>query len=129
MSVFSGCLIICFLLNLILGASSSEFHSISSTSESPQKQEELKKQKQKTKIVKRKKRRGENKIKRRVRLIPTTGHGKELIGKAHGRKGEQEAQFELISVVNMFSEFSYIMSSVKKCAFGVKHLRLLESAG
>ena len=38
---------------------------------------------------------------------PTTGHGKELIGKAQGRKGEQEAQFELISVVNMFSEFSY----------------------
>ena len=34
---------------------------------------------------------------------PTTGHGKELIGKAQGRKGEQEAQFELISVVNMFS--------------------------
>ena len=29
---------------------------------------------------------------------PTTGHGKELIGKAQGRKGEQEAQFELISV-------------------------------
>ena len=40
-------------------------------------------------------------------VIPTTGHGKELIGKAQGRKGEQEAQFELISVVNMFSEFSY----------------------
>ena len=40
-------------------------------------------------------------------VIPTTGHGKELIGKAQGRKGEQEAQFELISVVNMFSELSY----------------------
>ena len=26
--------------------------------------------------------------------IPTTGHGKELIGKAQGGKGEQEAQFE-----------------------------------
>ena len=62
MSVFSGCLIICFLLNLILGASSSEFHSISSTSESPQKQEELKKQKQKTKIVETEKVKGENKI-------------------------------------------------------------------
>ena len=69
MSVFSDCLIICFLLNLILGASSSEFHSISSTSESPQKQEELKKGKQKTKIVKRKKRKGENKIKRHIRLL------------------------------------------------------------
>ena len=64
MSVFSGCLIICFLLNLILGASSSEFHSISSTSESPQNQEELKKWKQKTKIVETEKLKGENKIKR-----------------------------------------------------------------
>ena len=27
-------------------------------------------------------------------VIPTTGHGKELIGKAQGGKGEQEAQFE-----------------------------------
>ena len=69
MSVFSGCLIICFLLNLILDASSSEFHTISSTSESPQKQEELKKGKQKTKIVERKKRKGENKIKRHIRLL------------------------------------------------------------
>ena len=69
MSVFSGCLIICFLLNLILGASSSEFHSISSTSESPQNQEELKKLKQKTKIVEREKMKGENKIKRCIRLL------------------------------------------------------------
>ena len=30
-------------------------------------------------------------------VIPTTGHGKELIRKALRRKGEQEAQFELIS--------------------------------
>ena len=69
MSVFSGCLIICFLLNLILGASSSEFHSISSTSESPQNQEELKKWKQKTKIVETEKLKGENKIKRRIKLL------------------------------------------------------------
>ena len=62
MSVFNDCLIICFLLNLILGASSSEFHSISSTTESPQKQEELKKWKQKTKIVETEKMKGENKI-------------------------------------------------------------------
>ena len=47
--------------------------------------------------------------------IPTTGHGKELIGKAHGRKGEQEAQFELISVVNMFSEFSYNVKCKEVC--------------
>ena len=65
MSVFSGYLIICFLLNLILGASSSEFHSISSTSESPQNQEELKKRKQKTKIDEK----GENKIKRHIKLL------------------------------------------------------------
>ena len=64
MSVFSDCLIICFLLNLILGASSSEFHSISSTGESPQKQE-LKKWKQKTKIDEK----GENKIKRHIKLL------------------------------------------------------------
>ena len=69
MSVFSDCLIICFLLNLILGASSSEFHSISSTSESPQNQEELKKWKQKTKIVETEKLKGENKIKRCIKLL------------------------------------------------------------
>ena len=62
MLVFNDCLVICFLLNLILGASSSEFHSISSTSESPHKQEELKKWKQKMKIVKTEKMKGENKI-------------------------------------------------------------------
>ena len=45
-------------------------------------------------------------------VIPTTGHGKELIGKAQGRKGEQEAQFELISVGNMFSVFSYYVKCV-----------------
>ena len=62
MLVFNDCLIICFLLNLILGASSSEFHSISSMSESPHKQEELKKWEQKTKIVETEKLKGENKI-------------------------------------------------------------------
>ena len=62
MSVFSDYLIICFLLDLIQGSSSSEFHSISSTSESPQNQEELKKQKQKTKIVETEKLKGEKKI-------------------------------------------------------------------
>ena len=48
-------------------------------------------------------------------VIPTTGHGKELIGKAQGRKGEQEAQFELISVVNMFSEFSFNVMCKEVC--------------
>ena len=69
MSVFNDCLIICFLLNLILGASSSELHSISSTSEIPHKQEELKKWEQKTKIVETEKRKGENKIKRSIKLL------------------------------------------------------------
>ena len=46
----------------MLDASSSEFHSISSPSESPQKQEELKKWKQKTKIVETVKMKGEKKI-------------------------------------------------------------------
>ena len=63
MSVFSDCLIICLLVNLILGALSSEFHSISSTSESPQNQEELKKWKQKTKIVETEKLTGKTKLK------------------------------------------------------------------
>ena len=62
MLVFNDYLIICFLLNLILGASSSEFHSISSTSESPHKQEKLEKWEQKTKIVETEKLKGENKI-------------------------------------------------------------------
>ena len=46
---------------------------------------------------------------------PTTGHGKELIRKAQGRKGEQEAQFELISVVNMSIVFSYYVKCKKVC--------------
>ena len=62
MLVFNDCLIICFLFNLMLDASSSEFHSISSTSESPHKQEELKKWKQETKIVETEKMKGEKKI-------------------------------------------------------------------
>ena len=54
---------------MTLGASSSEFHSIGSTSESPQKQGELKKWKQKTKIVETEKMKGENKIKRCIKLL------------------------------------------------------------
>ena len=69
MSVFSDCLIICLLLNLILGATSSEFHSISSTSESPQNQEELKKWKQKTKIVETEKLKGKIKMKRCIKIL------------------------------------------------------------
>ena len=30
-------------------------------------------------------------------VIPSAGHGKELIEKGQGRKGEQEGQFKLIS--------------------------------
>ena len=58
-----------FVFFFIFGASSSEFHSISSTSESLQNQEELKKWKQKTKIVETEKLKGENKIKRRIKLL------------------------------------------------------------
>ena len=48
-------------------------------------------------------------------VISTIGHEKELIGKAQERKGEQEAQFELISVVNMFSMFSYYVKHKEVC--------------
>ena len=46
---------------------------------------------------------------------PSTGHGEELIGKAKRRKGEQEAQFELISVVNVSLVFSYYVKCKKVC--------------
>ena len=42
---------VCRLVNLILGALSSEFHSTSSTSESPLTKEQWEKSEQKTKIV------------------------------------------------------------------------------
>ena len=48
-------------------------------------------------------------------VIPTTGHGEELIGKAQRREGEQEAQFELISKVNVSSVFSYHVKHRKVC--------------
>ena len=88
MSAFSGCLIICFLLNLILGALSSEFHLslyFLFLGTSP------------------------------LTVIPSAGHVKELIGRAQGRKGEQEAQFELISKLNMFSVFSYYVKCKEVC--------------
>ena len=43
---------VCPLVNLVLDALSSEFHSTSSTSESPQKKEQWEKSEQITKIVK-----------------------------------------------------------------------------
>ena len=48
-------------------------------------------------------------------VIPSTGHGKELIEKAQGRKGEQEAQFGLISKENMFSVFGYYVKCKEVC--------------
>ena len=45
-------------------------------------------------------------------VIPTTGHGKELIGKAQGRKGEQEAQFELISVSSEYVQCVQLLCQV-----------------
>ena len=71
MSLLNDCFIInfCFILNLIIGALSSKFHSESSTSESPQKQGELKKWKQKMKIAETGKMKGKNKIKRCIKLL------------------------------------------------------------
>ena len=48
-------------------------------------------------------------------VVPTAGHGKELMEKEQRRKGEEEAQFELISVVNMFSVFSYYVKCKEVC--------------
>ena len=48
-------------------------------------------------------------------VVPTTGHGKELVEKEQGRKGKQEAHFELISKVNMFSVFSYYVKCKEVC--------------
>ena len=48
-------------------------------------------------------------------VIPTTGHGKELMGKAQRRKGEQDAQFELISKVNVFSVFNHHVKHKEVC--------------
>ena len=53
---------VCLLVNLILDASSSEFHSTSSTSESPQKKEQWEKSEQKTKIMETVKLEGEKEI-------------------------------------------------------------------
>ena len=50
------------LVNLILGALSSELHSTSSTSESPQKKEQWEKSEQKTKIMETVKLEGEKEI-------------------------------------------------------------------
>ena len=54
----------CLLVNLILDALSSEFHSTSSTSESPQKKEQWEKSEQKTKIMETVKLEGEKEIKK-----------------------------------------------------------------
>ena len=53
---------VCLFVNLILGALSSEFHSTSSTSESPQKKEQWEKSEQKTKIMETVKLEGEKEI-------------------------------------------------------------------
>ena len=55
---------VCLLVNLILDALSSEFHSTSSTSESPQKKEQWEKSEQKTKIMETVKLEGEKEIKK-----------------------------------------------------------------
>ena len=53
---------VCHLVNLILGALSSEFHSTSSTSESPLTKEQWEKSEQKTKIMETAKLEGEKEI-------------------------------------------------------------------
>ena len=55
---------VCLFVNLILGALSSEFHTTSSTSESPQKKEQWEKSEQKTKIMETVKLEGEKEIKK-----------------------------------------------------------------
>ena len=54
----------CLLVNLILDALSSEFHSTSSSSESPQKKEQWEKSEQKTKIMETVELEGEKEIKK-----------------------------------------------------------------
>nr|XP_058961680.1 uncharacterized protein LOC131788621 [Pocillopora verrucosa] len=73
---------VCHLVNLILGALSSEFHSTSSTSESPLTKEQWEKSEQQTKIMETAKLEGTSPL----IVIPTTGHGKEL-EEPWGRKG------------------------------------------
>ena len=58
---------VCLLVNLILGALSSEFHSTSSTS--PQKKEQWEKIELKTKIMGTAKLEGESKLKKKLHLI------------------------------------------------------------
>ena len=55
---------VCPLVNLVLDALSSEFHSTSSTSERLQKKEQWEKSEQKTKIVETEKLEGEKEIKK-----------------------------------------------------------------
>ena len=55
---------VCPLVNLILDGLSSEFHSTSSTSESPQKKEQWEKSEQQTKIMETAKLEGEKEIKK-----------------------------------------------------------------
>ena len=57
------------LVSFFLGASSSDFYSTSSISESPQKREELKKWKLTTKIIETEKMKAENKINRGIKLL------------------------------------------------------------
>ena len=55
---------VCLFVNLILGALSSEFHTTSSTSESPQKKEQWEKSEQKRKIMETVKLEGEKEMKK-----------------------------------------------------------------
>ena len=55
-------------------------------------------------------------------VTPTTGHGKELMEKGQGRKGEEEGQFESIFEVNMFSVFSCCVKCKEVCFWDNKNI-------
>ena len=57
-------------------------------------------------------------------VIPTTGHGKELIGIARGRKGEQEAQFELMKKYLKIAYFIVLSQDLYTCYYALNfHIR------
>ena len=45
-------------------------------------------------------------------VVPTTGHGKEQ-EESWGRKGEQDAQFELIFKINVIETWCSLCSAIK----------------
>ena len=54
-------------------------------------------------------------------VVPTTGHGKEL-EEPWGRKGEQDAQFELIFQVNIIKTWIFMLVEFFPLLLGKKTL-------